>query len=749
MEHLLTKQQILVKYLNTIDFGRDTQGVKMAARAYFNKEIKNLELHEIATLAALPKGPSYYNPDKHTNRLKNRRNHVLKRMNQEGFITAAQMNEAQKQPLGVVSRQSSASQRNPYAGYYIAEIMNRIYQNKELPDTNGRNEIVIPMKPDLQALAVQALQKQLIAFEKSKGQLTARIQGDGIPNLKNRAQIKISQGKDSVTAYSEVLHAMHPIYPELSHFDKAVINNDGKLVLANGDVLSPGKSHSKWMKRKNSKGQKENLIEGDIVFIERSSSGSYKIMGFPEVTGAILVLENTTGNVLATAGGFSLGPDQRYLGPNSNNAFHAFRQPGSTLKPFLYLKALSEGIAPSTNIANTPISFPERYRDGERHCNRWRPASYSSGERTQVDLTNALTYSRNLASGHLLNLLSGDSRSRYASGSLYIPNPSGALKEFSPLTQTLDELWDFFMRFGLYTDMPSIGPCFSSILGAEEVSVAQLAGAYQTLANNGVRKKPKLYITKNSDNDEGIHLQLDPMALFQLKGILQNVVQSGTASRISKLSDRVAGKTGTTNRSKDAWFAGITPELTVVVWVGYPDNRTLGSGGTGGKVALPVFESFLEGYYQLYPQSAQKKLSDTPVVPEGWVDIRIESRSGLLIDDDFVRVFRRLTGQNNLPPAELEYVSPNQYQNFSNRLAFDPDNEEFYKLTFDYMTSAKKERIQRSFEHTYREYIRNAQRAQRRCNRTQNYNDCREVEELLRRIPTVFSFYYYNRNYFN
>lgn len=749
LENLLTKEQILVMYLNTIDFGRDTQGIKMAARAYFDKEPQDLELHEVATLAALPKGPSYYNPDRYPDRLRTRRNHVLKRMNQEGYITAAQMNAAQAEPLGIVPRKSSASERNPYAGYYISELMNRIYSNKIAPEANEQNEIVIPMKPDLQALAVQSLQKQLIEFDKEKGRLTARVEGDGLPNLKARALIKINQGKDPVTAYSEVLNSLEPIYPELAHFERTVLIGDGRLVLANGEALTPSQSHRNWMKRKKNDGSREDLVEGDIVFIDRNpESGSYKMVGFPEITGAIIVLENTTGNVLATAGGFSLGPNQRYLGPSSNNAFHAFRQPGSTLKPFLYLKALAQGVAPSTNIANTPISFPERYRDGQRHCNRWSPASYSSGERTQVDLANALTYSRNLASGHLLNLLSGDNRSLYPSEYLYLPNPTGSLRGFSPLAQTLDELWDYFMRFGLYPNMPGIGPCYSSILGAEEVTVARLAGAYQALANGGVRMKPRLYTERGSTGYSEINMQLDPIALFQLRNMLQSVVRSGTASRISRLSDRVAGKTGTTNNNQDAWFAGFTPEITVVVWVGYPDNTRLGSGGTGGKVALPVFESFLQGYYDLYPESAGKKLSETPAIPDGWREIRIEPRSGLMLDEDFVREFQRLSGQSNLPPTELEYVSPAQYQNFANRLAFDPENREFWKLAFDYMTPRMKDRIQRSFDRTYRQMLRDVRRAQERCNRTQNYNDCKIVDDLLRQIPTLFDFYYYNRDYF-
>lgn len=750
LERLLTKEQILIKYLNTIDFGRDTQGIKLAAKAYFNIPPESLELHQVATLAALPKGPSFYNPDRYPERLKGRRDYVLKRMNEEGYITADQMTEAQNQPLGIVPQERSSSRNNPYAGYYISELMNQIYQNDRLPESNESNEIVIPMKPDLQALAVQSLQRQLIAFDKSKGRLTARVQGDGLPNLKYRALIKINSGKDPVTAYSEVLKSLTPIYPELEHFEKAVLLEDGRLVMSNGETLSPGESHRKWLKRKNLDGTKVSLVEGDIVFIDKNSnSDSYSIMGFPEVTGAIVVLENSTGNVLATAGGFSLGPHQRYLGPSSNRAFHAFRQPGSTLKPFLYLKALSEGLTPTTSIANTAISFPERYRDGKRHCNRWRPSSYGSGESAQVNLNNALTYSRNLASGHLLNAISGDNRSFYPSQNLYISNPSGGLKEFTPLTQKIDELWDFFMRFGLYSDVPNIGPCFSSILGAEEVNVARLAGAYQTLANNGVRKVPRLYSMKNFNGGGDINMQLDPMALFQLKGMLQSVVRNGTASRISEFSDRVAGKTGTSNNNKDAWFAGFTTDLTVVVWVGYPDNRTLGSKGTGGYAALPVFESFLRGFYALYPESAQKTLSDSPSVPDDWREVRVEPRTGLLLDEDFIRVFGQLTGQSTLPPTEPEYVSPTQYQNFGNRLAYDPDNKTFYKLAYEYMTPDKKNRIERSFERTYKDYIRDAQNAQNRCNRTQKYNDCRMVDQLLRRIPSVFEFYYYNREYFN
>lgn len=752
IETLLSKSEILVLYLNTIDFGRDTQGIKMAARVYFGKMPAELELHEMATLAALPKGPSLYNPDRNPSGLLERRNYVLTRMNIEGYITNEQMEEAKEKPLDVIARDNSRSiLKNPYAGYYMSQLMNDIFSQQKTPQADSQNQISVPMDPELQKIAVKALQNELIARDKVMGRLTARFTGDGLPNIKERAKVKIMAGKGEAQAYSETVKSLPIYYPELSHFQRSVVMGDGNLVLSNGQVLKPTESHRKWMKRKNLKGEKESLKEGDIVFVDwNSNDGSFTIVGFPELTGAIIVLENSTGNVLATAGGFTLGANQRNLGPLSNQAFHSPRQPGSTLKPFLYYKALTEGFAPTTNIANTPISFPERYRNGKRQCVRWNPSAYSSNEASQVDLMNALTYSRNLASAHLLNLLAGDTSSMYPSSMLRIPTPQGALKEFSPLNQKLDELWDLLLRFGIYKDYPNFGPCFSSLLGAEETTVAQLASAYLTLANQGIRRTPHMFNLKDSMGTGEINLQLDPMATFQLRNILQNVVKQGTASGMAKHYKQVAGKTGTSNHNQDAWFAGFTKDITVVVWVGYPkSSRSLGKGGTGGGLALPIFKEFLEGYYQTYPDMESHLLPDVPPIPDGWREIRIEPRTGLLVDDEFRQVWFQATGHSQIPPAEIEYISPTQYQLFQKRIGLDPDNKEFWKLVFNYMLENKKTRIQRSFERTYEEYIRDARRAQDRCNRTQDYNDCRQVEALLRRIPSTFEFYYHNRDYFN
>jgi 1A family penicillin-binding protein len=606
VEHALGKDEILELYLNNIYLGRSSWGVEMAARSYFGKSAKDLTLAEGALLAGLPKGPSYFSPDRYPERMRERRAYVLGRMQEDGVITAEEAAAARvANPMLVAFERP---QRN--FGFVFADQATR--EATTLAATNGvtsksytiRTTIDVP----LQRSAEEALQDGLWRYERNAGRL--HFQGPetnldaAIARLEGEAGAKTPDAKaaDDRPAWLRAwAKARLPLYDV--HWTPAVViqTRGGK---RGADGLMVGLADGRTMPLVGATPAIQRAIKlHDVILVRPSeprgkAGGRAELRVRPEVQGAAVVLENATGRILAMTGGFSYPLSQL------NRVTQAQRQPGSAIKPLSYLAALENGLQPNTLIRDEPITFPPI---GGGAGDSWSPKNYEGGGRGILTLRQALESSRNLATVHLLD---------------------GGI-EAKP-EQSLDRLCALAQEMKVYRDCVRYYPF---VLGAQPVRPIDLAAFYAAIANEGVRPTP--HAVEAIEQDGVTYAREAPppanpsaddrAAFYQLKTMLQGVLQRGTARALAPLAPYAAGKTGTTEDENDAWFVGFTNQITVAVWVGYDNagdaHRTLGEGATGAAVAAPIFQaSWKEGMSKtvLAPPSAeaQDELSCNPFDPD-------------------------------------------------------------------------------------------------------------------------------------
>lgn len=684
LEELLTKDEILELYLHTIDFGRRSQGVEMASINYFGKTINELELHEIALIAALPKGPYYYNPSnkrEHVKkRVKDRRDYVLTRMNEGGYISKEQMENAQRKPVSVIKGSEKTEQSN-YAHYYISQVKNELSKKGDI--TEGF-DVVVPIHHKLQRMAVDGLQKGLLDYERKHKTLTVKTYEDFLPNIKKQVEAigEDRQSENLIQFIPEVLEEISLQVPDVDQFELGVILSNNEIGLADGSIV-PRHANDKngiLFKIEEKGGDKKNLEVWDTVFIQKiveaNDSITYRIASMTDVTGGVVILDVETGDVLATSGGYSIGAGARDKGTNANRAFNAERQPGSTVKPFTYLYALQAGLTPESVVSNRRTSFPTRRADdGERLCGAWNPNS-SKIKANELSLANALAHSQNYAT---MNVMAAAAGLRPVvsqnSGRLIYPNGDAGLSE------GLENVHLLMERFGVYEErsVENYRVCHPSILGTKDTTAARLGSAYGAIARGGEYIKPKLInaVLRNEEvlsnqreesQDINISLLLDNLEVSRrlpedtktLRRMLQGALKKGTAKDLEKWSSLIAGKTGTTNSSKDAWFVGFNKKIVVAVWVGYPQKRDLAPRSYGGNTAMPIFKYIMEDFYSSYPEelnntfdgvnSAQSVASNTNSVSAG--EFLLEPSSGFLLNDKLIQDYKSMTGRSDELPAE-------------------------------------------------------------------------------------------------
>ncbi|MEO0335005.1 MAG: transglycosylase domain-containing protein, partial [Pseudomonadota bacterium] len=761
IEKLLTKDQILTLYLNAIDFGAGVQGVKMAAQAYFGKPLASLELHEIALLASLPKGPSYYNPWRNESRAKGRRDYALLRMQNEGYIQASDRESAASQGLGVREFEPASQVTYDEKGYYLAQVQSSIWdmQLQRGALSAGADAVVtVHMDTRLQELAVQALQRGLLRFERASGTFRFQNHLTRLPNIEESVSA-LAEEKDQqpIAVFGEVLaQVSHPL-PDAKQFERVVFLGARSVGFEDGRIIKLVEADRPLLRKTdyNREGDfyRSPLQVWDVVLVEKLATGGYRLAGIPKVTGAMIVVENKTGKVLASAGGFSLGKGSINFGPNSNLAFRARRQPGSTLKPFLYLLAIEYGLSPETVVSNLPIRFPERFFNSQRICDRYAPSAFSSNERPAISIERAFKYSRNLAAAHTLNAISGDRRS-LSQASFTIENPPRD-RMFTSLTDALDQLWDVFKFYGVYERDPHPAACFPSLLGAEVVSPANLAKGYATLARDGEPINLRLFAEEPTSSAiavrQAIGSVIEPYSVFQVKQMMRKVVKEGTGRRLADYEQLVAGKTGTSNRNKDAWFAAITKDLTVVTWVGYPDNKPLGGQGEGGKTAVPIFKDFFEGYLELYPEAKEKWLENLPVSLPAMTEVRFEPRSEFYVTPEVEAFFYQVTGSRI--PTETRRVRQSSTENLTPSRFELLNDEVFWKVMCDNLSDSKLLRVENGYLDVYEEEARAYHRSKRNCDEDradgiQNPQSCARFAEIEARTPELCDYFYDYRAYY-
>lgn len=636
IEKAFSKDKILELYLNEIYLGRGAYGIAAAALTYFNKSVDQLSVNEAAYLAALPKGPANYDPFKHTERALVRRNWVIDRMQENGYITQSEAEAAKKAPLGAqVLHESSFSTATEYFTEEVRRQLLAKYGEKVL--YNGGLSVRTTVDPKYQLLARKALQRGLIKFDENHGW---------------RGAYKHITFKDDWGAALAEIPALNDL-PEWSL--AVVLKIDPKQVtiglqpqkLPNGSLPSERKlgticaQDMAWAyyvaDKRGNKNKVTNISDilsvGDVVFVHQKTNNSayYQLQQLPKVQGALVAMEPHTGRVVAMVGGFSFAYSE------FNRATQAYRQPGSSFKPIVYAAALDNGYTPASVVFDGPLEINEG--NGEV----WTPKNYGATFAGPSTLRYGIEHSRNLMTVRLANDLGMPIVAEYAK------------------------------RFGLYDNMP---PVLSMALGAGDTTLLKMVTAYAVIANGGRSITPSLIdriqdrygksiyrhdqrecvncnvpVWHNQaepqliDNSEQV---LDPMTAYQVTSMMEGVIQRGTGIRLRYLGRHLAGKTGTTNDCKDSWFIGYTPNLVVGVYVGYDQPRSMGVAGTGSALAEPIFGDFIA--------NALKDQPDVPFQkPEGMQEIAINGKTGMAAqpgdDNLIIEAFKPGTG-----PADIYHV---------------------------------------------------------------------------------------------
>ena len=592
IENALSKQQILELYLNEIFLGRSAYGVQAASRAYYGKDVGELDLHEMAYLAILPKGPSNYRPETHADRAIQRRNWVLGEMNANGWITPAQMAQAQAEPLGTITRRADKYER--VGGYFIEEV------RRQLLDKYGENADDSPhgvysgglwvrtsLRPDWQDDATRALRDGLIRYASGKGWSgpIAKIDMDAQWPSRLASTFIGTDYKDWRIAAVVAKSAR-----------SATIGfPDGKTgTLPSWGASLRGKSGSAFAM----------MQPGDIIVVAPEGN-NFTLRNIPEVSGGMVVENPHNGRIYAMQGGF----DSR-ISP-FNRATQADRQPGSTIKPFVYATALDQGMTPATKIVDDTFCVYQSAKLG-RKCFQNFGNMRGAGSQT---MRWGLEQSRNL---------------------MTVRAASEAGME--NVVKTIDR-----MRIGTYK------PYLSVALGAGDTTVEKLTNGYAMLVNHGRelvptvidyvqdRKGKVIYRSDRRDcarcnlpqydgqpmpRPRAVGKQLmDAMTAYQVVHMLEGVVQRGTARSLYDLNRPLFGKTGTTTGPTNVWFVGGSPDLIAGVYMGYDTPRNMGGYAQGGSLAAPIFKQF-----------ARAAMTDMPVseftAPRGIRMVRIDRRSG-------------------------------------------------------------------------------------------------------------------------
>jgi len=617
LERAYSKDKILELYLNEIPLGLGAYGIAAASLVYFDKSVNELTVAEAAYLAALPKAPSALHPVRNHDRAVERRNYVIDRLLENGWITQADAETARKDPL-IVAKRSNAT--HTFAGEYFAEEVRRDilerYGEKKLYE--GGLSVRTTLDTKLQAMARKTMAAGLVNYDEAQGWRGAisklDISGDwGIKLADVRSLSDIAPWRLAVVLETSEQSARIGFQPG-RELGGAVLEErqTGNITL---EGVRWAKAASGPMRGKTPTAVSQVLAPGDVIYADpligkdgRPVEGQYRLRQLPEVSGAMVAMDPHTGRVLAMVGGFSFDQSQ------FNRATQAYRQPGSTIKPIVYAAALDNGYTPSSVLVDAPIEIDQGQGGGI-----WRPEDFSVGHyRGPITLREALKWSVNTVTVRLAQDIG------------------------MPL------IGEYARRFGIYDELPNY---LSYALGTGETTVMRMVTAYSMIANGGKRVKSTLIDRiqdryghtifkhdqrecrgcdapdgwKNQPEPELVdHREqvLDPLTAYQITSMMEGVVQGGTAAVMRDVGKPIAGKTGTTSDDKDVWFVGFSPDLVVGLYLGYDKPRTLGRSAQGGHTAAPIARDFMK-----------LALADKPAipfkVPEGIRLVLVDSKTGL------------------------------------------------------------------------------------------------------------------------
>jgi penicillin-binding protein 1A len=580
IEHTLTKDQIFELYINQIYLGQRAYGFAAAARTYFGKPIGQIDLAEAAMLAGLPKAPSAYNPVVNPIRARTRQLYVLGRMHQLKFITDEQYEQAKATRLHV----RHSDQMYETAASYVAEMARQYAYQKygEQVYVSGM-KVYTTIHMAEQKAAEDAVRAGVVEFNRRRGYAGPEAQIALPEGAKRDAVIEDALSRDDVNGLVPAI---------VMAIDKSRI----QVRLRGGELIDLGASELKFARNALSAKtpMAHRLQVGSVVRIVQLGKGQpWQLTYLPTVESALVALAPSTGAITALVGGFD------YTRSQFNHVVQAWRQPGSSFKPFIYSAALERGITPATVYDDGPISIPPEQTGGQP----WEPRNYDDEHDGLITVRTALTRSNNLASIRLLQATGTDFAQPYA------------------------------LKFGFTPER--IPPYLTMALGAGEVTPLQLVRAYAAFADGGLQPKP--YYLERITDQNGKLLEsfqpapaqrvIDARNAYIMTSMMQDVVRKGTAAAAAKLGRAdLAGKTGTTNDHRDAWFAGFNSQRVAVAWVGYDQPKPLGPGETGARAALPI--------WMRYMAVALRGSPDTPyAVPDGVVTMNVDPTTGTPVSE--------------------------------------------------------------------------------------------------------------------
>jgi penicillin-binding protein 1A len=644
IERAYSKDKILELYLNEIYLGLGAYGIAAASLVYFDKSVNELTVAEASYLAALPKAPAALHPVRNRDRAIERRNYVIDRLLENGWIKQADADTARKDPLNVTNRSNAA---HIFAGEYFAEEVRRDlferYGEKKLYE--GGLSVRTTLDPKLQVMARKTMAAGLVNFDEAQGWRGASskldITGDwGVKLADVKSLSDISPWRLAVVLETSEQSARIGFQPG-RELGGAVLKDrqTGNITL---DGVRWAKATAGPARGRTPTAVSQVLSPGDVIYADpligkdgNAVEGQYRLRQYPEVSGAMVAMDPWTGRVLAMVGGFSFDQSQ------FNRATQAYRQPGSSFKPIVYSSALDNGYTPSTVVVDAPIEIDQGPGGGV-----WRPENYSVGHyHGPTTLRNALRWSLNTVTVRL------------------------AQDVGIPL------IGEYAKRFGVYDELPNY---LSYALGTGETTVLRMVTAYSMFANGGKRVKSTLIdriqdrygrtIFKHDarecrgcDAADGWKNQpepqlvdhreqvLDAMTAYQITSMMEGVVQAGTATALKEVGKPIAGKTGTTSDEKDAWFVGFSPDLVIGVYLGYDKPRSLGRKATGGVLAAPIARDFMK-------LALADKQAVPFRVPAGIKLIRVDQMTGMRAGPDSGRTVLEAFKPGTAPPDNYSVI---------------------------------------------------------------------------------------------
>jgi penicillin-binding protein 1A len=640
IERTYSKDKILELYLNEIYLGFGAYGVAAASLLYFDKSVHELTVAEAAYLAALPKGPNNYNPFRKRDEAIARRNYVIDRMAEDGYITADVAEKARKEPLDITTRPTGA---HVFAAEYFTEEVRRyLYDNygeKKLYE--GGLSVRTTLDPKIQQMARQSMINGLVNFDESQGYRGAVTKID----MSGDWGVKLADVKSLSDIDPWHMAVVLDVTNDSARVGLQPGRDPGGNVLKARDTGIISLDGVKWARPAAANGSgptgkpitavSQVLSPGDVVYVEpmTDQQGKYRLRQVPEISGAMVVMDPRTGRVLAMVGGFSFDQSQ------FNRATQALRQPGSSFKPIVYAAALDNGYTPSTIVMDAPIEIDMGAGGGI-----WKPENYGGKFFGPSTLRFGLEQSRNVMTVRLAQDIGMPLIAEYAK------------------------------RFGVYDELP---PYLSYALGAGETTVLRMVTAYSMFDNGGRRVIPTLIdriqdryghtiykhdtrecigcdATKWDDQPEPTLVDrreqvIDPMTAYQITSLMEGVVQRGTATVVREVGKPIAGKTGTTNDEKDVWFIGFSPDIVCGVYMGYDKPRHIGRLATGGHLAAPIVKDFLK-----------LALVDKPPipfrVPPGIKLIRVNAHSGMRAGPGDDKVILEAFKPGTAPPDSYSVI---------------------------------------------------------------------------------------------